>query len=147
MNRRDMLFSAAAGVFAAMVGGMALAEGPVEQVIRQLRAQGFVEISAQRTLLGRSRIQAERGKLRREIILNPTSGEILRDLWLDSDGNVTSQVVIADSNDDKSGGGGGSDVNDDDDSDVDDSDDERDTERGDSSGGGGGGADNRDDDD
>lgn len=52
-----------------------------DSVVRQLRRQGFRQISTGRTLLGRVRIVALGNGGRREIIVNPRSGEILRDLW------------------------------------------------------------------
>lgn len=41
--------------------------------------QGFVVIRVERTLLGRIQVWAERGVIRREIVINRRSGEILRD--------------------------------------------------------------------
>jgi len=37
----------------------------------------------QRTLLGRLRIVASDGTRRREIIINPNTGEVLRDYWVE----------------------------------------------------------------
>ena len=50
-------------------------------VISQLKAQGFRKIRIGRTLLGRTRIVAINSRMRREIIINPRTGEILRDYW------------------------------------------------------------------
>ena len=56
--------------------------GPAEDnVIRQLSEQGFSQIEVSRTWLGRSRIVSRRGDMVREIIINPLTGEILRDYW------------------------------------------------------------------
>ncbi|MEO9575495.1 MAG: hypothetical protein ABJ263_08465 [Tateyamaria sp.] len=56
--------------------------GPAEDnVIRQLSEQGFNQIEVSRTWLGRSRIVSRRGDMVREIIINPLTGEILRDYW------------------------------------------------------------------
>lgn len=58
-------------------------------VMRQLQEQGFTEFDMTRTLLGRLRIVATGAAGQREIVLNPLTGEILRDLWLwrDDDGD------------------------------------------------------------
>lgn len=81
MERRKFLSRAAALGVAAMLAGPALAaDGAAEAVMRQLRALGYADVDAARTLLGRTRITAERGAERREIVLDPRSGEILRDL-------------------------------------------------------------------
>lgn len=48
-------------------------------LVAQLRAQGFARVTVTRTLLGRVRILADAGRLQREIVLNPKTGEILRD--------------------------------------------------------------------
>lgn len=50
------------------------------QVVRELQAQGFEVTEARSTLLGRYRIVAEAPGLQREIVLNPRTGEVLRDL-------------------------------------------------------------------
>lgn len=55
--------------------GADLADG----IVSQLRAQGFTSVDVSTTLLGRVRILAESGASRREIVLNPRTGEILRD--------------------------------------------------------------------
>ncbi len=53
---------------------------PVEEVIvDQLRAQGYTINSVALTFLGRIRIDATQGNLRREVVINPRTGEILRD--------------------------------------------------------------------
>ncbi|UWQ20870.1 hypothetical protein [Jannaschia sp. W003] len=53
---------------------------PVRDVVAQLQAQGYQTIRVERTFLGRARIRAEApGGHRREIILNPRTGELLRD--------------------------------------------------------------------
>lgn len=98
MNRREFL-STAAAMTTVLIPGLALADSPVDKVIRQLRKQGFNGIESTRTLLGRARVVAERGEYRREIVLNPGSGEILRDIWLDADGNAIARVLIGDDKD------------------------------------------------
>ncbi len=56
------------------------AESLQAQVVRELQAQGFEVTEARSTLLGRYRIVAEAPGLQREIVLNPRTGEVLRDL-------------------------------------------------------------------
>jgi len=81
MQRRAFLRGAAAISAVAMLTGPARADDRAsESVMHQLRALGYLEITRTRTLLGRIRITARRGPERREIVLDPRSGEILRDL-------------------------------------------------------------------
>lgn len=90
----------------------------VDQVIAQLKAQGYTRITLGRTFLGRTRIVAVNETMRREIIINPATGEILRDYWeLDEGGRDTDH-------DDHNGGRSSS--RDDDDDDRDDDDDHED---------------------
>ena len=53
--------------------------GLADSIVSQLRAQGFTSVDVSTTLLGRVRILAEGAASRREIVLNPRTGEILRD--------------------------------------------------------------------
>jgi hypothetical protein len=57
----------------------AMAEDLDAQLIAALEAQGFVILEAERTWLGRLRVVAESDSLRREVVFNPGTGEILRD--------------------------------------------------------------------
>ena len=50
-----------------------------DQIIAEMKAQGFTRITVQGTLLGRTRILAERPGGRREVVINPRTGVILRD--------------------------------------------------------------------
>ena len=129
MNRRDFTLMALAALCA---GTPALAAGYQDQIVSQLKKQGYGNIRVQRTLLGRVRIVASGSGGRREIILNPRTGEILRDFWTDTGASSSSGGKIIDSggsgrssddedDDDNSGRGGGSDDDDDDDDDVDNS--------------------------
>lgn len=104
MDRRKFLL----GFGAAVVSGtMAHAESFADQIVRQLRDQGLRDIEVSRTLLGRIRINAKGARGTREIILNPKTGEILRDIWLDADGNAL-LPGLANSDSDGSGGSGSS---------------------------------------
>lgn len=70
---------------AAIALGMLLASGPAvaqsleQRVIRQLEAQGYERITVGRTLLGRVRFRAQGPEGRREIVIDPRTGVILRD--------------------------------------------------------------------
>lgn len=50
------------------------------QIVAQVQEQGYGRIVVSRTFLGRVRVTAERGDRKREIVVNPITGEILRDL-------------------------------------------------------------------
>lgn len=50
-----------------------------QQLLASLRAQGYVILEQGYTFLGRLRVVAENGEFRREIVVNPGTGEILRD--------------------------------------------------------------------
>lgn len=97
MNRRAFL-AALAGLAAA---GPALADSPLDRVLRDLRRLGYDEITVTSTMLGRTRIVAEGASAEREIILNPRTGEILRDLWVPrSDGRSETSGRLTGSADD-----------------------------------------------
>lgn len=111
--------------------------GPIEDsIVRQLRDQGFGDIEVRRTLLGRSRIVAQSDTLYREIIVNPVTGEILRDYWRPFEEREGGSGTIFDPTSGRGDSGSGDD--DDDDDDDDDRDDDRDDD-GDSDGGDGDG--------
>ncbi len=66
----------------AFVAGLALpafGQTPEEQIVQSLEAQGFHLIVRDRTWLGRIWMVLEDGQMRREIVFNPGTGEILRD--------------------------------------------------------------------
>ena len=92
-----------AGLVVALFGaGAALASDYQSSVLAQLRAQGFDEIKVETTWLGRLKITAQRRGAEREIILNPRSGEILRDILSTRDGAIRPR--ISDDSDDMSEG-------------------------------------------
>ncbi|MBE1295869.1 MAG: hypothetical protein GJ678_06420 [Rhodobacteraceae bacterium] len=78
MRRRmaDLLFAA---VLLLMLPGMAAADRLTDSITDQLRSQGYGQIEVSRTFLGRYRIVASTDTVDREIIVNPGTGEILRD--------------------------------------------------------------------
>ncbi len=94
LNRRNFLLSAAAFVVATPAHA-----DFVSDVTRELQRQGYTEISVSFTLLGRSRILARGKRGTREIILNPKTGEVLRDLWTSASG-ITGPSIIGVAEDD-----------------------------------------------
>jgi len=62
--------------------------GAVADVLGALRSQGYHEIWFERTLLNRVRIVAERRGTSREIVLDPRTGDILRDYSESESGQV-----------------------------------------------------------
>ena len=83
------------------------------RIVRALRQQGYTEIEVGRTFLGRGRIVAEGPPGEREIVFNPRTGEILRDVWR-APGGEDGRLLDRD------------DYDEDDDSDDDDKDDDKD---------------------
>lgn len=126
-------------VAATMAAGPARALDVVDAIVAELRSAGYAEIDVGRTLLGRTRIEASGGGAHREIILDPRTGEILRDYWeiLDpssaepgQSGIIGGSKVASDDGDGSNSGKGSSG--------GDDSDDDHDGDRDDNSGHGGG---------
>jgi len=90
MKRRTFLYTSFA-VFA--VATQACSASFADAILGQLTAQGFAKITVETTWLGRVQILAYRADGMREIILNPRSGEILRDLWTASAGQTAYSLV------------------------------------------------------
>lgn len=61
----------------------------VARLLNLLRTEGYREITYERTLLNRLRIVAELGDDRREIVVDPRTGEILRDYRTPAAGDMT----------------------------------------------------------
>lgn len=99
LNRRRFLLIAAALAVATPAHADFISD-----VTRELQRQGYTEISVSSTLLGRSRILARGKRGTREIILNPKTGEVLRDLWTSASG-ATGPSIIGFSEDDSSDDG------------------------------------------
>ncbi len=141
MNRRMFIISLTAALAAPVSSSASTLE---QQIVEQLKDQGYSRISISRTLLGRTRFLATSNRYRREIILNPRTGEILRDLWETLEGGAGqggARIFDQGSSGNSagsSGSGGGFDDDDDDDDEDDDDDDDDDDDRDD---------DDRDDDD
>lgn len=83
----------AAAAVLALSGAAVQALEVEENIVAQLRGQGYTFVQVTRTWLGRIRIDAKQGDVRREIVINPNTGEILRDYQ----GKVT---ILADDRDD-----------------------------------------------
>jgi hypothetical protein len=75
-----------------------------DQIIAQLRAQGYTSFEVSTTLLGRLRILAQQGGTNREIVVNPRTGEVLRDV------NLLAAPQSGGSGNSGSGGGSGAQV-------------------------------------
>ncbi|MDP3341214.1 hypothetical protein [Frigidibacter sp.] len=140
MKRRFLLTTLLA---LALCPTAALSQSMADRIAGELRAEGFSEVSTARTLLGRARIYAKGPAGTREIILDPRTGEILRDLWISPDGAPTNPFTASggDGSRDRSSGSGssgsgssGGSSEEDDDDDDDDRDDDDDDDRGDDRG-------------
>ncbi len=104
----------------ALAGTIGMAQGIEESILTQLRQQGFSEFVVSRTLLGRLHILAFSADYRRELVLNPNTGEILRDYLTALDGSAVMPIIVAPDSgrdDDNSGRGNGDDDDGDDDGD------------------------------
>jgi hypothetical protein len=137
MKRRSFLLLTSAA--AASVAFPAHADY-VNSVRDQLRQQGYRQISVSSTMLGRTRIVAKSKTGTREIIMNPRTGEILRDLWSSAQGSSGPSIVGSDADDPDDGQDDARDDDGDDDSDDDrddDSDDDGDDDGGKGRGRGG----------
>ncbi|MCB2115412.1 MAG: hypothetical protein KDE00_03735 [Rhodobacteraceae bacterium] len=78
MNRRRFLLSAAS--LATLVASAGAAHASIEdKVAARLRREGYRIVQRKRTWLGRVRFIAVRSREERELVLDPSSGEILRD--------------------------------------------------------------------
>jgi len=78
----------------AVFAGAGFSQSYEDSLVKQLRAQGYSNINVSRTLLGRAQISATTEGEVREIILNPRTGEILRDLSQDDRGENPEPKLI-----------------------------------------------------
>ena len=104
MKRRNLLLGLASAAMLAATAGAAFAASFAEDVVAQLGRLGFSNIRVGTTLLGRVKIVAARGDGTREIVLNPRTGEILRDVWFPSADGKQARSVLNDIEDDDEGG-------------------------------------------
>jgi len=112
MNRRAFLSMTALASLG--FAGIAHAQTSVDRISSVLRREGYRNIDTSRTLLGRVRITAEKEGFTREIILNPRSGEVLRDILFATNGEAVRSGSFdyeeaSDNDDDGDSGGGGGD--------------------------------------
>jgi hypothetical protein len=114
MNRRRFLSLSTAAALCAAGPAYADYQG---QVIRQLRKQGYRNIVVTSTLLGRLRITASRADGSREIVMNPRTGEILRDHVVVRGSGSSGPKIAGDDDNQGNGGGSGTDDGKDDDDD------------------------------
>jgi hypothetical protein len=73
-------FCALAAALGLAVLPAAAAADPVQEIVAEMRAEGFTDITVESTLLGRIRITGETAGERREVVIDRGTGEILRDL-------------------------------------------------------------------
>lgn len=77
---------AAAAVALCLAAAPPLGATPArDAVINALQEQGYSIVLVHWTLLGRIRIVANSPELHREIVINPTTGAVLRDYWVATD--------------------------------------------------------------
>jgi hypothetical protein len=60
---------------------VARAQDATGRIVKELQSQGYNSITVRRTLLGRRKVDAVSDDYIREIVINPATGEILRDYW------------------------------------------------------------------
>lgn len=80
MKRRQMIVGAVLSMAIGLGAGPVMAADPVAIITLSLEKEGFRVTSARRTLLGRVRILATRQGQNREVVIDPRTGEVLRDL-------------------------------------------------------------------
>lgn len=130
---RKVLFCLLLAIAPAVV---AASETVRERVVQELRQDGFADIRVYRTFLGRLRFVGENQNTRREIVVSPSTGVVLRDYQRalensedddrdeddneDVGGNSGSGSSSSGSGGSGSSGSGGSDDGDDDDDSEDD---------------------------
>lgn len=102
MSRRLLLVSLTAVAIAAP----AFADSFAQRIERELRQQGFTQMTVHQTWLGRIRIDAQSANATREIVVNPNTGEILRDYTRSRTGSSQENILNRDHGGD--GGSGGS---------------------------------------
>ena len=98
MNGQKLLALVLGGLMAA---SPVFAGGLADKIAQKMTQLGFSGVRVEETFLGRARITGTRAGVSREIIVNPNTGEILRDLWLNSDGQVRAADIDIDDDEDK----------------------------------------------
>lgn len=125
----------AVAVMLCMTAPAAFSQTYEQKIVSQLRTQGYQQIMTERTLLGRVRIVALQNGTQREIVLNPRTGEVLRDAWffgpLEKQPEARSVGAGGSARSSRSGDddtGKGRDDDDDDDDEKDEKDDDKDSD-------------------
>jgi hypothetical protein len=110
LHRRAIVFGLALSLAPALLASAARAESSpyALQVEKELRQQGYTKMTVSRSWFGRTLIHAESKTERREIVLNPRTGEILRDYTRPLKGSGGAREDILGSHGGSSGSGGGS---------------------------------------
>lgn len=85
MKRRQFLFAVTAFT---LMGTMTARADHEDDILEWLTEQGYRPVDVSRTLMGRVRILAVKGTTRRELVINPRTGEILRDVLTTADGET-----------------------------------------------------------
>lgn len=141
MIRRTLVIA----VFAAFAS-QANANPIVDRVTQQLADQGYSRFEVSRTFLGRIRIEAYANGSEREVIVNPRTGQILRDHWEDEDDDDLDRYAIQSGQDDEDVADDDEDHNTSDDDDHHDDHDDDDDDDGDDNDNDDDGSDDEDDD-
>jgi hypothetical protein len=92
MNRRAFITTFTAAL--TLSGGMAFSASTEDAIVAQLTKQGFTDITSETTWLGRLRILATRRDGSREIVINPRTGEILRDQFTALNSTDATQPIL-----------------------------------------------------
>lgn len=142
MDRRKFLVLVTAF---SLTGTMPAWADKQDYIVERLVEAGFGQIEITRTLLGRVRIVATKGNVRRELVINPRTGEILRDVTLVAEDQKSSSGSSEGKGGSSNSGSGSGDDSGDDDSHDGDDDSEDDGGDDDSGGSGSGGDDSGDD--
>ncbi len=110
MNRRSFLITVTAFTLLSTTAARA---DYVEDIVKWLGREGYSGIEVTRTLLGRIRIVATKDNRTRELVCNPRTGEILRDVFIDADGEVRGSLSRPGDDDDDDDDDGRNDGDDD----------------------------------
>lgn len=130
MDRRKFLVLVTAF---SLTGTMPAWADKQDDIVERLVEAGFGQIEITRTLLGRVRITGTKGNMWRELVINPRTGEILRDVTIVAeDGKSKSGPSQGGGRSSNSGSGSGDDKDDSDDDGDDDNDDDSDDDSDDS---------------
>ncbi len=103
MNRREFLLT---GSFFLAGSGASFASQSEDDVAHRLAREGFRITERKRTWLGRIKIQAQKGRKLREVVLDPSTGEVLRDYTEDLASGPSNTKTRSNRRDDNGRGAG-----------------------------------------